>query len=68
MFSNMKTKTRHRGAVSKDTSKAVLVYFPKHHIPAIDRAVDLTDSDRSKFIRAAVRSALDRLNISVIAA
>ena len=60
----MQTKQRHRGALSKSSSKAVLVYFPKHQIPLIDRAVDLTDTDRSKFIRSAVRQALDGLSIS----
>ena len=64
----MQTKQRHRGALSKSSSKAVLVYFPKHQIPLIDQAVIITDTDRSKFIRAAVRQALDRLSISAHAA
>lgn len=60
----MQTKRRHRGALTKQSSKAVLVYFPKHQIPLIDHAVDIADTDRSKFIRGAVRAALDRLNVS----
>lgn len=57
---------RPRGAVTKDKaySKAILVYFPKKLIPLIDRAVHMTDSDRSKFIRNSVRSELNNLNIS----
>ena len=59
----MQMKQRHRGALSKSNSKAVLVYFPKHQMPLIDRAVNITDTDRSKFIRSAVRQALDRLSL-----
>jgi len=64
----MQTKQRHRGALSKSSSKAVLVYFPKHQMPLIDEAVNITDTDRSKFIRGAVRQALDRLSLPVRAA
>lgn len=58
----MKRKHRQRGAVSKDRSmsKAILVYFPNELIPLIDEAVNLTDSDRSKFIRNSVRRELER--------
>lgn len=43
--------------LSKDKceSKAILVYFPREMIPYIDQAVRLTDSDRTKLIRNAVR-------------
>ncbi len=64
----MQKKQRHRGALSKSSSKAVLVYFPKNQMPLIDRAVDITDTDRSKFIRSAVRQALDRLSLTATAA
>lgn len=62
----MTKQRRPRGAVSKDKaeSKAILVYFPKQLIPLIDQAVDLTDSDRSKFIRNSVRRHLDSLQIA----
>jgi metal-responsive CopG/Arc/MetJ family transcriptional regulator len=60
----MKSRTAKRGALTKDDSKAVLIYFPKDLIPLIDRAVQLTDSDRSKFIRASVRDRLHRLRVA----
>lgn len=62
----MSTKKLHRGAVSKDKkeSKAILVYFPRDVIPHIDEAVKITDSDRSKFIRNAVRRELSALRIA----
>jgi metal-responsive CopG/Arc/MetJ family transcriptional regulator len=62
----MNTKKLHRGAVSKDkhTSKAVLVYFPKELMPLIDQAVRITDSDRSKLIRNAVRRELSALQLA----
>lgn len=47
-----------RGTVTKRDSKAVLVYFPTEIIPLIDQAVEQQDSDRSKFIRNAVREKL----------
>ena len=66
----MKRKQRQRGAVSKDRSmsKAILVYFPKELIPLIDQAVNLTDSDRSKFIRNSVRRELTNLQLNSTAA
>ena len=62
----MKPKRRQRGALTKDKSdsKAILVYFPHQLIPLIDRAVDMTDSDRSKFIRNSVRRELNNLQIA----
>lgn len=54
-------KTLSRGAVKKTSAKAILVYFPLDLIPRIDRAVHLTDSDRSKFIRNSVRRELDSI-------
>lgn len=36
------------------------VYFPSAMVPLIDHAVSLSDSDRSKFLRAAVREKLAR--------
>lgn len=60
----MKTRTAKRGALTKDQAKPVLIYFPKAIMPLIDRAVVMTDSDRSKFIRASVRESLNRLKIA----
>ena len=47
-----------RGTITKRAAKAVLVYFPHEIIPLIDQAVEQQDSDRSKFIRNAVREKL----------
>lgn len=62
----MNAKKLHRGAVSKDKSesKAILVYFPREIIPLIDQAVKMTDSDRSKLIRKAVRRELSELQLA----
>lgn len=57
-------RTINRGSVRKETSKAVLVYFPKEVIPFLDMGVKACDLDRSKFIRAAVREKLSRLKVS----
>lgn len=56
-FIHMK-KTQRRGAVTKSESKQIIVYFPKAIMPLIDRAVDMADTDRSKYIRSAVREKL----------
>lgn len=64
-LSGMTTRTAKRGAFSKEESKPVLIYFPKALLPIIDEAVRLTDTDRSKFIRASVRDHLRRLKIAV---
>lgn len=47
-----------RGAVTKQTSKPIIVWFPNHVMPLLDRAVAVEDTDRSKFIRKAVRELL----------
>lgn len=53
-----------RRAVSKDTAKPVLVYFPTDVVTAVDALVIREDTDRSKWIRQAIREALIRRNIS----
>lgn len=50
-------------AVTKDTGKAVLVYFPVPDVASMDAAVIREDTDRSKWIRKAVREALARRGI-----
>lgn len=50
-----------RGCVTKDESRLINVWVPIILIPAIDEAVRVTDTDRSKFIRAAVREKIERL-------
>jgi hypothetical protein len=44
-----------RGAVRKNNSKLVTVWFPEDSIPVMDAAVLSLDTDRAKFIRQAVR-------------
>lgn len=44
-------------AVTK-ADKPVIVYFPKAQVDAIDSAARAEDTDRSKFIRRAVRDML----------
>lgn len=51
-----KPKQTSRGAVSKRTAKAVLVYFPPDVVEQLDALANATDTDRSKVIRKAVRS------------
>ena len=53
---------RARGAVHKGSnSKAILVWFPSEVVTALDQAVITQDTDRSKFIRRAVRAHLASL-------
>jgi hypothetical protein len=49
-----------RGAVSKETSAYVGAWFPAPLQQALDLAVRSQDTDRSKFIRSAVRERLER--------
>lgn len=44
-----------RGAVQKNKSRAVIVWFPTELMRGMDVAVMSQDLDRSKFIRQAVR-------------
>lgn len=50
---------------TKANSKPVLIHIPKRMLPAIRQATGLLDTDRSKFIRAAVREKLQRHGIKV---
>jgi hypothetical protein len=52
-----------RGAVSKSTSRLLNVWVPVGLFPILDEGVRLTDLDRSKFIRAAIREKLVRHGI-----
>ena len=54
-----------RGAVTKKTSQLVGLWMPHVLDAAIERAVHIEDTDRSKFIRRAVREKLDRMGIPV---
>lgn len=42
----------------KPERKPLLIFFPVEIIDAIDRQVRIEDTDRSKFIRKAVRNAM----------
>lgn len=53
-----------RGAIKKSDCKAVLIYFPHPVVESMDVAVRIQDSDRSKFIRNAVREKLARHGIA----
>lgn len=53
-----KRKTQQRA--EHRSTKPILVRFPHALIPLIDRAVEVEDLDRSKFIRHAVREKLER--------
>ena len=46
-------------------SKPVLVHIPKRMLPAIRRATGMLDTDRSKFIRLAIREKLARHGIAL---
>jgi metal-responsive CopG/Arc/MetJ family transcriptional regulator len=52
-----------RGSVKKDESKMLTVWVPKELFPLLDLGVRCEDSDRSKFVRNAIREKLSRINI-----
>ena len=54
-----------RGAIKKATSRLVPVWFPKDIFPILDEAVEAADTDRSKFIRTAVREKLSRHGVII---
>ena len=55
-----------RGAVNKAESRLVPVWFPEELIPHIDDAVKRLDTDRSKFIRNAVREKMRRSGVACL--
>jgi|GEM_PF-3367806 len=54
--------TREMSRVTKGNAKPVIIYFPDEVLPVIAAAVCELDTDRSKFIRLAVREKLSRVN------
>ena len=54
-----------RGAVQKDESTLLTVWVPRPYFPLIERGVRKTDTDRSKFVRAAIREKLARHGIQM---
>lgn len=61
----MDKNTKQRGAVPKRSSVPVTVPIPKTWNPSIKDAVMQLDTDRSKFVRAAVKEKLERMGIRV---
>lgn len=49
-----------RGSIKKEDCKQIPLWVPETMVPLIDQAVQLEDSDRSKFIRNAIREKLAR--------
>ena len=54
-----------RGALTKADSTMLTVWVPRTYFPIIARGVRKTDSDRSKFVRAAIREKLARHGIQM---
>jgi metal-responsive CopG/Arc/MetJ family transcriptional regulator len=57
-----------RGSVTKTKAQPVAVWLPDALKDQLDRAVQMTDTDRSKLIRAALREKLAALKLSGLAA
>jgi hypothetical protein len=57
-----------RGAVKKSESRQMLVWIPTDLDVGIGQAVEMLDTDRSKFARGAIREKLDRLGLLSAAA
>lgn len=49
-----------RGAINTAQAEFIGLWVPKEMIRMIDRGVKIADSDRSKFVRAAIRDKLKR--------
>tara|TARA_R110001599_G_scaffold24690_1_gene88931 strand:- start:2810 stop:2983 length:174 start_codon:yes stop_codon:yes gene_type:complete len=54
----MMPKKLNPDSVSKKTGKAVLIWFPEDLVKTMDEITVIQDTDRSKFIRNAVRKAM----------
>ena len=54
-----------RGAIRKTDSELVTFWVPKNVHAAMNQAIELEDSDRSKFVRNAVREKLTRMGLPV---
>lgn len=52
-----------RGSVTQKESQLVTVWVPVSVGEAMEKAIESEDSDRSKFIRRAVREKLQRMGI-----
>ncbi len=54
-----------RGKLTKREAKLIPVWMPEDMVVAIDVAILQEDSDRSKFVRNAVRDRMKRLGIKL---
>lgn len=52
-----------RGAIQKQTSRLLTLWVPEALFPVLDQGVQLEDSDRSKFIRNAIREKCQRIGV-----
>jgi metal-responsive CopG/Arc/MetJ family transcriptional regulator len=50
-----------RGTVTKNESELIAVWIPRPMLAAVDKAVKIEDSDRSKFVRRAVKNRIEEL-------
>jgi metal-responsive CopG/Arc/MetJ family transcriptional regulator len=53
-----------KSAVTKADARPVLVYFPEDVVDRVDAVVLAEDTDRSKWIRLAIREALQRRGVT----
>lgn len=60
----MKTKPHQRGAVRKASSQLIAVWVPHQMVAVLDRAVTELDTDRSKFVREAIREHARRKSVA----
>jgi metal-responsive CopG/Arc/MetJ family transcriptional regulator len=63
MSNQTPSRRQPRRAVTKQ-DKPVIVYFPEEQVAAMDAAARAGDTDRSKWIRQAIRAALLRSGLS----
>lgn len=50
-----------RGLVKKGSARMITVWIPVSLFPYIERALEIEDTDRSKFIRNAIREKIQRV-------
>lgn len=62
MSSEVQRKPPRRAVTKSD--RAVIVYFPDDQVEAMNEAARRNDTDRSKWIRRAIREALQRSGFS----
>jgi metal-responsive CopG/Arc/MetJ family transcriptional regulator len=54
-----------RGSVKKRDAQLIPVWMPRNVVLAIDEAVGREDSDRSKFVRNAVRDRINKFGVKI---